>query len=48
VAGVFHGAKKSRAVLLQAPLKIRKEEKPCGLKDTNLEANNRFLNQEGS
>ncbi|WP_421179603.1 hypothetical protein [Aeromonas enteropelogenes] len=38
---------KKRAGLLQAPLNARKEKKPCGLKSKNLEANNRFLNQEG-
>jgi hypothetical protein len=39
---------KKRAELLQAPLNARKDKKPCGLNDKNLEANNRFLNQEGS
>ncbi|WP_429075676.1 hypothetical protein [Aeromonas veronii] len=33
---------------LSAPPNARKEKKPYGLKDKNLEANNRFLNQEGS
>ncbi|WP_429121723.1 hypothetical protein [Aeromonas allosaccharophila] len=48
VAFIAGCGQKKRAELLQAPLNARKEKKPCGLKDKNLEANNRFLNQEGS
>ncbi|HDZ8846142.1 TPA: hypothetical protein ACSP21_000451 [Aeromonas veronii] len=48
VAFIAGCGQKKRAVLLQAPLNARKEKKPYGLKDKNLEANNRFLNQEGS
>ena len=38
---------KKRAGLLQAPLNVWKEKKPCGLKSKNLEANNRLLNLKG-
>jgi len=39
---------KEKSGAFASPLNARKEKKPCGLKDKNLEANNRFLNQEGS